>query len=52
MHPELARFLHQLARMLAVCGLVIATAVFVTLPWSLGRSPGAAAAPGIERHMT
>ena len=52
MHPELARFLRQLLRVAAVCGLVIATFVFVTFPWSLGRPPGTAVATGIERHMT
>lgn len=52
MHPELARFVRQLVRVAAVCGLVIATFVFVTLPWSLGRPPGTVAATGIARHMT
>ena len=52
MHPELARFVRQLVRVAAVCGLVIATFVFVTLPWSLGRPPGPVAATGIARHMT
>ncbi len=52
MHPELARFLRQLARVAALCGIVIATFVFVTLPWSLGRSPGTVVLTGVERHMT
>lgn len=52
MHPELARFLSQLARMAVACAVVIATFVFVTMPWSLGRLPGGDAPAGIERHMT
>ena len=52
MHPELARFLHQLARMALACAVVIATFVFVTMPWSLGRLPGGDAPARIERHMT
>ena len=52
MHPELARFLRQLTCAAAVCGIVIATFVFVTLPWTLGRAPGTVVTTGIERHMT
>jgi len=52
MHPDLARFLHQLVRVVAACAVIIATFVFVTMPWSLGRLPGRDVPAGIERHMT
>ena len=54
MHPELRRFLAQLARTVVATLVPVLLVTFISVPVNLGRHPGDAVAhaPAPAQHMT